>query len=68
MLEKARFNWQIVDERAVETLEIGNDETIVLFLDLRVTARHGSVGDANVGRGLAANDKRLVGDDENRPF
>lgn len=68
MLEDARLDGQIVDEGAVETFEVRDDEAVVLSFDPRMAARDGGIGDADIRSGLATDHERVYVDGEDGPF
>src|SRR6266480_2747929 len=55
MLQLPTFHRDVIDERAVETFEIGYDELLVFLFDLGMTAGNRSVGNAKRGGSVASN-------------
>src|SRR5947207_4940353 len=68
MLEQAGLDRHVVDERAVQTLEVSNYKAFVFFFDFRMTPRDRGVGDAKIRLRLTANNHRLFVDGEDCSF
>jgi len=68
VFEQSSLYWHVVNERAVETLEIGEHEPAFFLFDFGMTTRDGCVGNAQIRRGLTTNDERLFVEGEDCSF
>jgi hypothetical protein len=60
MLQLAPFDWDVINKRAIETLEIEYDELVVVFFYLRMAAGNRSVGNAKRRGAVASDDDRQI--------
>ena len=64
----APFHRHVINKCAVETLKVRDHKVSTLFLNLRMTARYGWIGNAKVGGGFSTDQNRSFNERENSAF